>query len=96
MYQILRDEDMVHIKGLEGIWLYELCMPWIDVYLHSMNWVNIGSGNGLPPVQGQDITSANAFLFSVGSLQINFNEIMGIISIKILQYDTFKNVITEL
>ena len=33
-----------------------------------MNWVNIGSGNGLSPVQQHTITSTNVDLLSIGSL----------------------------
>ena len=40
-----------------------------------MNWVNIGSGNGLSPVRRQAITWTNADLLSIGPLGTNFREI---------------------
>ena len=41
----------------------------------SMNWVNIGSGNGLWSIQRQAITQANAGLLSIGLLGTYFSEI---------------------
>ena len=41
----------------------------------SVNWVSIGSGNGLSPVWHQTITWANAGLLSIGPLGTNFSEI---------------------
>ena len=41
----------------------------------SVNLVNIGSGNGLPPVQRQAITRTNADLLSAGPLGTNLSEI---------------------
>ena len=40
-----------------------------------MNWVNIGSGNGLSPVRRQAITWTNADLLPIRPLGINFSEI---------------------
>ena len=40
-----------------------------------MNWVSIGSGNGLLPVRRQAITWTNAGLLSIGPLETNFSEI---------------------
>ena len=40
-----------------------------------MNWISIGSGNGLSPVHRQAITWTNAGLFSVGLMGTNFSEI---------------------
>ena len=42
----------------------------------SVNWVRIGSGNGLSPVQGQAITQTNGAILSNGPLGINFSEIL--------------------
>ena len=42
----------------------------------SVNWVSIGSGNGLSPVRCQAITWTNAYLLSSGPLGTNFNEIL--------------------
>ena len=39
-----------------------------------MNWVSIGSGNGLSPVRRQAITRTNAGLLSIGLLGTNFSE----------------------
>ena len=41
----------------------------------SVNWVSIGSGNGLSPVQCQAITWTNAGLLLIGLLGTNFSEI---------------------
>ena len=41
----------------------------------SVNWVSIGSGNDLSPVQCQIITWTNADLLSIGSLQTDLSEI---------------------
>ena len=41
----------------------------------SVNWVRIGSGNGLSPVWHQAITWTNAGLLSIGRLGTNFSEI---------------------
>ena len=41
----------------------------------SVNWVIIGSGNGLSPVRHQAITRTNADLLSVGLLGTHFSEI---------------------
>ena len=40
----------------------------IGVYIASVNWVGIGSGNDLPPVRRQTITWANADLLLTGPL----------------------------
>ena len=40
-----------------------------------MNWVSIGSGNGLSPIRHQAITWTNAVLLSTGLLGTNFSEI---------------------
>ena len=41
-----------------------------------MNWVSIGSGNGLSPVQYQAITRTNAGALSIGPLGTKLNEIL--------------------
>ena len=41
----------------------------------SVNWVDIGSGNGLSPVRRQGITWTNAALLSIRPLVINLCEI---------------------
>ena len=45
-----------------------------NIYV-SVNWVSIGSGNGLSPVRRQAITWTNGDLLSIGPLGINFSEI---------------------
>ena len=49
-------------------------LPLCRIYA-SVNWVSIGSGNGLLPVRRQAITWTNAGLFSIGLLGTNFSEI---------------------
>ena len=44
-------------------------------HLSSVNWVSIGSVNGLSPVWCQAITRTSAGLLSIGYLATNFNEI---------------------
>ena len=41
----------------------------------SVNWISIGSGNGLSPIRHQAITWTNAHLLSIGSFGTNFSEI---------------------
>ena len=41
-----------------------------------MNWVSIGSDNGLLPVRHQAIIQTSAGLFSIGPLGANFSEIL--------------------
>ena len=41
----------------------------------SVNWVSIGSGNGLSPIRCQAITWANAGVLSVGPVRTHFSEI---------------------
>ena len=40
----------------------------------SVNWVSIGSGNGLLPVRCRDITWSNTGILSIGLLGTNFSE----------------------
>ena len=54
--------------------------PWLNSSLpsaayKSVNWVNIGSDNGLTPVWHQAITWTNDDLLSFGPLRTNFSEI---------------------
>ena len=48
--------------------------PSLFIYV-SVNWVSIGSGNGLSPVRRQTITGTNADILST-NLETNFNEIL--------------------
>ena len=52
----------------------------------SVNWADIGSGNGLLSVWRQAITWTNAVLLSIGPLVINFSEIW----IKIQNFHSWK------
>ena len=49
--------------------------PWCHIYA-SVNGVNIGSDNGLLPIQRQAIIKTNAGLLSIGPLVTNFIEIL--------------------
>ena len=49
-------------------------LPQCRIYA-SVNWVSIGSDNGLSPVQHQAITWTNAKSLSIGTLGTNFSEI---------------------
>ena len=49
-------------------------LPQCPIYA-SMNWVNIGSGNGLLPVQHQPITWNNVDLLSIEPSGTSFSEI---------------------
>ena len=53
-------------------------VPQCYIYV-SVNWVSIGLGNGLLPVQHQVSTWNKAVLLSVGPLGTNFNEILIVI-----------------
>ena len=52
----------------------KLISPSGRIYV-SVNWVSIGSDNGLLPAWHQAITWTNAHLLSIGPLEKNFNEI---------------------
>ena len=58
-----------HIPGANGL----THLPQCHIYA-SVNWVSIGSGNGLPPKMRQAITWTNANLLSIGLLGTNFSE----------------------
>ena len=58
----------------------KIIYPWCRIYA-SVNWISIGSGNGLSPVQRQVITCTNAGLLSIRYLGIYLSEIgFGILS----------------
>ena len=61
-----------------------------------MNWVGIGSGNGLSPVRWQAITSTNADLLSIGPLGTNFSEIQIEIKKIFIHENAFENVVCEM
>ena len=48
---------------------------FVNIYV-SVNWVSIGSDNGLLPVRRQAIIWTNAGLLSIGTLQTYFSEIL--------------------
>ena len=50
-------------------------LPQCRIYV-SVNWVSIGSGNGLLPVWHQATARTNADLLSIGTLGTNSNEII--------------------
>ena len=54
--------------------IWQLISPYRRIYA-SMNWVSIGSGNGLSPVRRQAITRTNADILSIGPLGTKFNKI---------------------
>ena len=53
----------------------QLISPWCRIYV-SVNWVSIGSDNGLSPVRRQAIAWTTAHLLSIGPLETNFSEII--------------------
>ena len=59
----------------------------------SVNWIIIGSGNGLSPVRRQGITGTDADLLSIGSSGTNFSEIR--VKIQTFHKNAFKNVFCE-
>ena len=63
----------MHICGPGGDELTHL--PLVLHLYASVNWVSIGSDNGLSPVSFQAITWTNADILSVGLLGANFSEI---------------------
>ena len=63
-----------------GSHLCLMCWCWEDVWLMcciymSVNWISIGSGNGLVPAWHQAITWTNAALLSIELLGTKFSEI---------------------
>ena len=59
----------------------------------SMDWVNIGSCNGLSPIRRQAITWTNTGTFSIGLPGTSFSEIwIGILSC-FIQENVFENVV---
>ena len=49
--------------------------PWCRTYV-SVNWISIGSDNGLAPNRRQAIIWTNAGLLSIGPFGTNFSEIL--------------------
>ena len=64
--------EWIHVLGNRVL---KVISPWCRVYAF-VNWVSIGSGNGLSSVRCQAITWTNADLLSVGPLGTNFSEIL--------------------
>ena len=52
----------------------KLISPLCRIYA-TVNWVSIGSDNGLSPVRRQAITWTNADLLSIGPFRTNFSEV---------------------
>ena len=50
-----------------------LIFPQFSIYV-SVNWISIGTCNGLSPVRHQDITWTIADLLSITPLEMNFSE----------------------
>ena len=62
--------------------------------LVSVNWVSIGSDNGISPIRHQAIISTSAGLLSIGHLGTNFSEILS--KIKKLHQNAFENIVCEM
>ena len=62
----------------------------------SVNWVSIGSGNGLSPVWHEAITWTNAGLLSIGPLGTNSSEILIKIQNFSLMKMHLKNVVSQI
>ena len=54
--------------------LTHLPPPLSHIYV-SVNWVSIGSDNGLSPIRRQAIIKTSAGLLSIGPIGTNFSEI---------------------
>ena len=61
-----------------------------------MNWISIGSGNGLSPIRHQAISWTNAHLLSIAPLETNFIQILFKIQKLFIQGNPFENVICEM
>ena len=61
-----------------------------------MNWVSIGSDNGLSPDQRQDITWTKAYLLSIRPVGTNFKEILIYNQSFVFTKNTFKNIVREM
>ena len=59
-----------------------------------MDWVNIGSGDGLSPVRSHVINWTNADLLSIGLLETNFGEFESIIIFT--HENAFENVVCQI
>ena len=62
------------MKSVSPCIIHHHCSPYCHIYA-SVNWVSIGSGNGLSPVRHQAIAWTNADLLSIGPLGTRFSEI---------------------
>ena len=48
--------NLIHVKGAAGGWFITLThLPYSRIHA-SVNWVSVGIGNGLAPIQRQAIT----------------------------------------
>ena len=74
--------DWCRLSGDDDAWSYD---AWCRIYA-SMNWVSIGSYNGLSPIRHQIIIQTNARLLSIGPLGTNVSEIL----IKIINFSFTK------
>ena len=61
-----------------------------------LNWVSIGSGNGLSPVWCQAITWTNADFLSTGPLGTNFSEIQIKMQNLLINENAFENVVCKM
>ena len=59
----------------------------------SMNWISIGSGNGLSSVQRKAIAWTYAELLSIGPIGTNFSENLNQNSNISIQQNAFENVV---
>ena len=63
-----------NLSGVSFQWSNQLLYPECRIYA-SVNWVRMGSCNGLSPIWRQAITWTNVDLLPTGPLGINFTEI---------------------
>ena len=89
-----RSESLCYLGWVIGSRL-SLKLPRCRIYV-SVNWVIIGSGNGLAPVRPRYITRSNAHLMSIGSLGTNFSEIWIEIQNFHNNKNAFENVVWEM
>ena len=76
--------------------LPNICLTHLPLIYAFVNWISIGSGNGLSPIRHQAITWTHAHLLSIEPLGTNFSEIRMKNTKLFVPENAFENVVCEM